>query len=203
MAIEAILADVGGVLIKNYDISDDVREHLQLPEATFRPLWSKLVHAYGTGKISEEEMWHTFADHGGVHVAISENLFAVPFEKHLLVYRRVLDALKQLGDAGYKLAILSDTNANHAKILERHGVYTPFEHVFLSHQTGTRKPDPASYTRSLQTMGVDDPSTVLFIDDREANIDAAEQLGLQTALSLNEEQAILDAITEALSRQKP
>jgi len=199
MAIETILADVGGVLIKNYDISSDVRTRLNLPEETFRPLWKKLVNEYGSGLITEAEMWSTFTRQGGAPIDEAENIFASPFEKHLIIYERVLDMFRQFGEKGYQLAILSDTNPNHAEVLERRGVYTPFQpHVFLSHQTGSRKPHPDAYLTALTAMGVSNPSSVLFIDDRLPNLDAAKQLGLQTVLSLDNEQQIIDALTKAV-----
>ncbi len=199
MAIETILADVGGVLIKNYDISEDVKTRLNLSEEQFRPLWKRLVTEYGSGHISEEEMWATFANQGGAQVQTTENLFGHPFEEHLVIYEHVIDTFRQLGDSGYRLAILSDTNPNHAEVLKRHGVYALFQpHVFLSHQTGRRKPHPHAYIHALEKMGVENPSTVLFIDDREPNLETARQLGLKTVHSLDNEQQIIEALSKAI-----
>lgn len=194
--IKTILADVGGVLIKSYDISNDIRDRLSLSEEVFRPLWNDLVHTYGSGKITEEEMWQIYAKAGGSAVDVQENVYAVPFEKHLTVYHPVLDTLRRFKKAGYNLAVLSDTNPNHADVLRRHGVYAPFDYVFLSHETGIRKPDPTVYTHALNTMSIVDPSTVLFIDDRQTNLDTAHQLGLQTLLSPDDEQAIVALLEE-------
>lgn len=200
MAIETILTDVGGVLIKNYDISDDIRSRVDLPEEVFRPLWKQLVKAYGSGLITEDEVWQTFANNGGAKVSVDENAFAQTFEENLVVYKEVLSLFRQLGKNGYRLAILSDTNPNHAEVLGRHGVYNTFgDTVFLSHQIGVRKPDPEAFRIVLDTMKIADPSRVLFIDDRQTNLDAASHLGIQTVHSPDEEAAIVAALTNALT----
>jgi putative hydrolase of the HAD superfamily len=168
MAIETILADVGGVLIKNYDISDDIRSRVGLPEEVFRPLWKQLVKAYGSGLITENELWQSFANKGGAEVRVNENALAQTFEENLVVYEHVLSLFRQLGKNGYRLAILSDTNPNHAEVLQHHGIYDAFgDKVFLSHQIGVRKPEPKAFRIVLNAMEIADPSSVLFIDDRQ------------------------------------
>jgi len=201
MAIETILADVGGVLIKNYDISDDVRSRVTLPEQIFRPLWERLVKAYGSGLITEKELWQDFANHDAAEISVDENVFAQTFEENLVVYENVLDLFRQLGKSGYRLAILSDTNPNHAEVLQRHGVYDAFgDNVFLSHQIGVRKPHPDAFHAALTAMNITNPASVLFIDDRQTNLDAANSLGLQTVHSPDEEAAIVAALKSALAR---
>jgi FMN phosphatase YigB (HAD superfamily) len=47
-------------------------------------------------------------------------------------------------------------------------------------------------------MSIVDPSTVLFIDDRQTNLETAHQLGLQTLLSPDDEQAIVALLEEKI-----
>lgn len=56
-----------------------------------------------------------------------------------------------------------------------------FEHVVSSHRLGIRKPDERFYRRLCETVGVD-ASQVLFVDDRPANVEAAEAAGLRAHL---------------------
>ena len=48
---------------------------------------------------------------------------------------------------------------------------------FVSCETGVRKPDPEAYRGPVRRLGVA-PSSLLFVDDREANVTAAEAEGL-------------------------
>lgn len=52
-----------------------------------------------------------------------------------------------------------------------------FDRVLASHHLGVRKPDPAFFTRLLAEVGVRADEAV-FVDDREVNVTAAEQVGI-------------------------
>ena len=62
----------------------------------------------------------------------------------------------------------------HFEVLQR------FRHVVVSGDLKMIKPDPAIYRHALTMMGHPAPETVLFIDDRETNIAAADALGFAT-----------------------
>ena len=55
-----------------------------------------------------------------------------------------------------------------------------FRHVVVSGDLGMTKPDPAIYNHTLEAIGYPDPAAVLFIDDSEPNIAAADALGFAT-----------------------
>jgi epoxide hydrolase-like predicted phosphatase len=52
-----------------------------------------------------------------------------------------------------------------------------FSQVVDSSREGMRKPDPAIYHLTQERLGVDDPASVLFLDDAEGNIVAARDVG--------------------------
>lgn len=58
---------------------------------------------------------------------------------------------------------------------------TLFDGVYASCHLGVRKPDPAFFTAMLDDLGLS-PQRCLFVDDRRGNVDAAENVGLQTHL---------------------
>jgi HAD superfamily hydrolase (TIGR01509 family) len=45
-----------------------------------------------------------------------------------------------------------------------------------------RKPNPAIYLHALELLGVDDPSTAVFIDDAPGNVEGARKAGLHALL---------------------
>lgn len=52
-----------------------------------------------------------------------------------------------------------------------------FSQVVDSSREGMRKPDPAIYHLTQERLGVEDPASILFLDDAEGNIVAARDVG--------------------------
>ncbi|MSR31961.1 MAG: HAD family phosphatase [Gemmataceae bacterium] len=80
--------------------------------------------------------------------------------------------------ARHRLLLLSNTNWFHAGQFIRQfaTVLKHFDRLFLSHEMGVRKPAQAIYRMLNENAGVA-PAECLFIDDMEANIEAARENG--------------------------
>ena len=195
--IETILTDVGGVLIRNYDVTPHVRDAVELPSELFDPIWRQGVFEYGSGTITEDELFDRFARSGGKVVTAPDEVLGAPFKANLEIFRKTLSQLEALGQSGYRLAVLSDSIENHSKHLNE--VYGPFQpDVYLSYQTGHRKPSEGAYEDALRRLGNPHPETVLFIDDRPANISTALNLGLRACLVPGNDSGNQDVIGSAL-----
>lgn len=59
-----------------------------------------------------------------------------------------------------------------------------FDVTVVSHEVGLRKPDPAMYELALKRLGVEAENAV-FVDDMQANIDAAASMGMATVLHVD------------------
>ena len=197
--LSTILTDVGGVLIRNYDgTAADVRQRLGLNDEAFKQLWPPLIARYGRGEIDEQTFWEQFAEHGMPFVSTTENIFGKPFEEHFEEYTEVIQAMQRLKQSGIQLAILSNTIEPHARVHRSRGTYAIFEpYVFLSHEIGLSKPGIAAYEYSLQKLGVV-AEEVVFIDDRQDNLDSAQKLGMQTIHATSPHQTV--ALLEDLFR---
>lgn len=57
-----------------------------------------------------------------------------------------------------------------------------FDFVVDSSSVGIRKPDPRIFQLALEQLGDISPGQVVFLDDYQANVDAARDLGLQAIL---------------------
>ena len=99
----------------------------------------------------------------------------------------------------YNIAMLSNINAMHEEWIDKHvqkemGIpdfhTTYFDKVFYSHHIGHRKPEPACYAYVQRELGIEDPSSILFIDDLEVNIMAARAAGWQGVVHDPEEDVI-------------
>jgi FMN phosphatase YigB (HAD superfamily) len=90
-------------------------------------------------------------------------------------------ALAALLAPHYPLAIISNTNDAHIVHAEAtYSFFSLFPVRIYSHQVKAMKPDRVIYQAALAALGGIDPLETLLIDDLEANILGAVQLGWQT-----------------------
>lgn len=104
-----------------------------------------------------------------------------------------LNQLLKLKSEGYNLALLSNTNSFMAswfrsKELDGHGIshYIPREHQYLSFEQKCMKPGKEVFEKMLKGEGFT-PEETLFIDDGEANLKTARELGMKTFMPSNGE----------------
>lgn len=101
----------------------------------------------------------------------------------------VIEILNQLAKQ-YPLALLSNTNpVHHEKMLRETTLLQPFQHLFMSYQMGVMKPKPDIFTQALQQAGVA-AQEVVFFDDGQINVDAAEALGIDAHLVQSPQQVL-------------
>ncbi len=65
-----------------------------------------------------------------------------------------------------------------ARLRERLGIHELFDAVVCSAEVGMAKPDPAIYRLAAERLGLP-PEACVFVDDSEANVRAAEQVGMR------------------------
>ncbi len=94
--------------------------------------------------------------------------------------------LKKLKSRGYRLFLLSNTNALHIEAIRKHsGLFAYsrftacFEAIYYSHLVGLRKPDAAFFQRVLDDNQLP-AGECLFVDDRSENVATAKEMGLET-----------------------
>ena len=63
-----------------------------------------------------------------------------------------------------------------------------------------RKPDPRIFEIALQRLGDITPSQVVFLDDYQANVDAARELGLQAITVGTDLHAVIGQLDNMLGR---
>jgi len=81
------------------------------------------------------------------------------------------------------LYLFSNTNLTHYAYFRRRyaQALAPFDRIFVSHEIGLRKPEPAAFEHVACEIGVP-LQRILFLDDTRANVDAAHALGMGTVL---------------------
>lgn len=74
-----------------------------------------------------------------------------------------------------------------------------FDAVVISSEVGMRKPEPRIFRHAAELLGLD-PQHCIFVDDIQANITAAEQVGF-TGVLHSEADATVERVAELLGRQ--
>lgn len=91
------------------------------------------------------------------------------------------DLLARLKESGAEVHALSNYPDWYLAIEDRLGLSRYLEWTFVSCLTGVRKPDARAYLGPAETLGRD-PGDLIFVDDRQKNIDGAIAAGLQGVL---------------------
>ncbi len=188
-AIEAIIFDVGGVLIRIADMGLIQQVFSQyLDEEISVEQWKELIEPFSKGHMNEEEATaHICRELGADPGALPQReLFRSAtgqFESETAVY----EIAHKLRQDGYTMAVLSNSVPPHTQWLRKQGTYDLFDVVVVSDEVGMRKPEPEIYQLTLERLGVD-PEEAVFIDDTKENIEAAEKLGIHGILYENPEQ---------------
>lgn len=144
---------------------------------------------FDEGKVSSQEFYEAVKNGLGLRLGFEEfsQMWCDIFEEDAEV-SRLIGLLK----GQHKLYLLSNTNALHFQFIEeRFGVIREFDELVLSFQVRLRKPDPRIFGVVLDKSRAA-PEKHLFIDDNQANVEAAQSLGMcalqfKTAGELREE----------------
>lgn len=189
MSPELVIFDLGNVLVRITLTAEEAfsRTEHTLPESYHDPdvqMRLRELHAEReTGRMHDGQYYEVIAELTGLTpqqvVRVSEAWLIGAFEG-------AADFLAGVCGNGYQVACLSNTNAQHIAFVNdpRHVGHLPLhrlDHRFFSYEVGAMKPELAIYEHVEQTTGVA-PERMLFFDDRQENLDVANDRGWQTCL---------------------
>jgi HAD superfamily hydrolase (TIGR01509 family) len=98
--------------------------------------------------------------------------------QHLVVDQGVLAAAEELREQGLVCALGTNQHRERAAYMRRElGYHRLFDPIVISAEIGVAKPDPEFFRRALVLLGRP-AAEVLFVDDVQANVDAARSVGL-------------------------
>ena len=181
MSIRAVIFDIGGVLLHKVD--DQQKEQREqrsgLSERELIRAMEKLglAQAATHGKISEHQLWQRTAEYLGLTEAEIDQIKARyhPVERLNTELVTYLQSLRPR----YKTALLSNAWPGTREVLARKfGMDTITDELLFSYEAGWSKPDARIYQLILLRLRVEANETI-FVDDKPANVDAAELLGMQ------------------------
>jgi putative hydrolase of the HAD superfamily len=128
--------------------------------------------AFECGLLTEDEYWQRFRDAG---------ITCDPDAFHQVRHAgtRWIDGMDTLLDdlAGKVLRVTASNYPVWIDELARGILASRLDRVIASYQLGVRKPDPTFYEKLLDATDLT-PEQVLFIDDREENVESAKKFGI-------------------------
>ena len=178
MRIEAIIFDIGGVLLGPADAP--MREKWASrcglsPEAFDQIMYfSEWGEQALSGAYTHAEIWALLGEKLNVPAADLRELEADywdgNWDSQILTYCRKLKM-------NYRLAVISDAYPGAREMVKPWVNDDLFELIVFSAEEKVRKPNPVIYQRTLARLGVA-PEDALFIDDRLENIEGANAVGM-------------------------
>ncbi len=177
----AVIFDYGNVLSQPQPASDTaaMADILDVPVARFTELYWRFRIPYDAAALSTEEYWNTVAD--AAERTLTNEQIAGLVEIDSRSWSHPAPATpgwaRELRAAGLRTALLSNMPATVRDYVLGCSWLPAFDVRVFSCEAGICKPAPEIYADCLKRLGVQ-PGEVLFLDDREPNIRAAEALGL-------------------------
>jgi epoxide hydrolase-like predicted phosphatase len=194
MAIKAVVFDIGGVLEVNPRTGWDERwaRRLGLTPAEFEQRLDVLWRGGDIGTVTLEQIERQTAEALGLDDgALSELMGAVWAEYVGTLNRPMAEYFTRLRPR-FRTGIVSNSFVG---AREREQTAYDFEGlcdtIVYSHEVGCRKPDPTIYHIVCERLSVT-AAEVLFLDDVQANVDAARDLGMHAVTFTRTEQAIAE-----------
>ncbi len=179
--IRAVISDLGKVLLNfdNWIFFRKMTRFCPLTEKEIRAAVHKspeFVALFDSGKITPREFYLRVTAKLGARISYDEFFaaYADVFSRHPPAFQ-VLSKLR----GRYRLILLSNTDVvRFAFIKSNFPEILIFDGYVLSFEVGSMKPEPGIYRAALESAAVP-ASEAVFIDDMEANVRAAETLGLR------------------------
>jgi FMN phosphatase YigB (HAD superfamily) len=182
LQIEFIYFDLGNVLIS----FDHSRAFQQIAELTGIPparveqvlFGGGLQTQYESGEISTEEFHQYFCEQTRTNISLEGLCFAASN-----IFEPLDDSIQlllTLNQAGHRLGLLSNTCDCHWRFIlddvRFSFLHSSFEQTVLSFIEGCVKPGADIY-RIAAGKAKCDPASILFIDDKQENVESAQSFG--------------------------
>lgn len=187
---QAIVFDFGGVMTgePNRDaVISFIKESFHFSEIDFEKINIEKRTAVKKG-MTDEEFWIAYAQNNGIQLPSNwSESFKLVMKNAIGINQNMYDLVEELQQLKIPIALLSNIDERLSKLIREFGLYQPFNPCLLSCEIGIEKPDPKAFEILLKQLNLS-AAEVIFIDDRNENIEAAKKLGLDAILFESEQQ---------------
>ena len=196
MAARAVAFDIGGVLEiptdRDLDSRWEQRLGLQRGEFFERLRQSGLGRDANLGRVSEEEFAQALGRLYGLDQPTTEELLADLWDWYVGELNTEMAEYFQRLRRRYRTAILSNAAAGGRREEDRRYGFAKMADVLVySYEVGIEKPDRRIYEITCERLGIQ-PAEVVLLDDLEANVIAAREIGMRAVLFQSTTQAITE-----------
>ena len=178
-----VLFDLGNVVL-NWD-PQSIISSLNLSEVKKRAIGSQLLGSdywleLDAGCSSETQIIERLA--ASSVLSASDIQQCLDAAKHsLLEIGPTIELMQQIGDQQLPMYCLSNMSRETYASIKDRPLFSFFDDIVISGEVRLIKPDPDIFNYALDKFSIQAADT-LFIDDAQANIDTAAQLGFRTVL---------------------
>jgi putative hydrolase of the HAD superfamily len=191
---DGYIFDYGGVLAHHQSDADQARlaALAAIPRERFSNLYWDTRLEYDKGSVTAAEYWGNIGQAAGK--ALPEAIIAQIVEadnRSWMQFDQIMwDWIAELRAAGKRVAMLSNMPRDLGEALaSQTDRLNVFDHVTVSYDIRSAKPEPAIYEHCLAGIGTA-PERTIFLDDRIANVRGAESLGIQAIEFLNRDDVL-------------
>lgn len=192
MTIKAIIFDIGGVLeiTPKVDVDEQWEQKLGLKAGELNERLYSIWRGGSIGTITETDVHKGIGEIMDWSVEQVAAYMADIWKEYLGTLNVDLAAYFRALRPRYKTAIISNSFVGaREKEAVRYHFDEMCDSIIYSHEVGFAKPDPRIYQLACQHLGVQ-PAEALFLDDREAAVTGAQQVGMHAIVFSDNAQAI-------------
>ena len=172
-----ILFDLGGVIINWNDdwLYDEITSQLKQPFEKIKSKYNANLCSLFESKINESEFWDLVL---GSNNIIDDKIISKTFLKKSSINYDFLNYAKNLKTKEQSIGILSNLTPETSTCIEKN-LLKDFDYHFYSNLIKLSKPNPEIYQYVCKQI---DSQKILFIDDKQENLDSAKLFGMDTLL---------------------
>jgi putative hydrolase of the HAD superfamily len=188
--IKTFIFDLGMVIVP-YDIEIGLDNFAKVSDFTNLEIRQKLLLGeenglFHLGKITSEEFFEAVKKSVNLRMNFAE--FREAWNSIFFLTPIISEDLIEKLARHHRLIILSDTNEIHFEFIKQNfPVLKHFDDFVLSHEVGFQKPDPKIYDAAVEKAKCR-PEECFFTDDKLANVEAAQKLGIRGVQFISAEQ---------------
>ena len=172
-----ILFDLGGVIINWNDdwLYDEITSQLNQPFEKIKSKYNANLCNLFESKINESEFWDLVLGSDNI---IDDKIISKTFLKKSSINYDFLNFAKSLKTTGQLIGILSNLTPETSTCIQKN-LLEDFDYHFYSNSIKLSKPNPEIYQYVCEQIN---SQKILFIDDKQENLDAAKVFGMETLL---------------------
>jgi putative hydrolase of the HAD superfamily len=198
MPLRAVVFDYGKVLCQPQPpaVREALATRLGVPREAFEAVYGRFRPEYDRGTLDDVAYWQSVAQACGRTLDAETALWLADVDARGWSHPNLslVDWAGQVRQAGFQTAILSNMQRSLRQRLEELCPWLPeVDAAVFSSDLGYVKPEPEMYRRVVELLAVA-PQEALFIDDVEANVAGARQVGL-SALRFTDVPTLRQALT--------